>query len=116
MKMFRPFIMMFLFLLWTTVSFAQDNKVDVNTDVDLVKLYEQVVLEGYATVEVYKELAMAQYFRSNYTEAKRWFEKWFELEMPKDATVKHRYKQTLKALKVSHANNKYLAVTKVVAN
>ena len=89
---------------------AQSNNIDVNTDVDIVKVYEQVVKEGYATLDIYKELATAQYFRSNYSEAKKWFEKWFELETPTDKTIKHRYKQTLRALKISTMNNKYLAV------
>ena len=100
-----------LFLFASVSAVSQTKKTDVNTDVDLVKVYEQVVKEGYPTLEIYQELATAQYFRSNYAEAKKWFEKWFEMEEPKDKTVRHRYKQTLRALKVSTKNNKYLAVT-----
>ncbi|QIE59521.1 hypothetical protein G5B37_08080 [Rasiella rasia] len=116
MKNFHLIVAVCLALFCSLSVTAQTKKTDVNTDVDIVKVYEQVVKEGYPTLEIYKELAMAQYFRSNYKEAKKWFEKWFDLEMPKDAAAKHRYKQTLRALKVSAKNNKYLAVATAARN
>ncbi|MDX1462561.1 MAG: hypothetical protein R3359_05850 [Marinirhabdus sp.] len=96
-----------LFLISSSLC-AQTNSMAESTDVDIVKVYEQVIKEGYPSVQIYKELAMAQYFRSNYSEAKKWFEAWFKIERPKDQTALHRYRQTLKALKVSVENNEFL--------
>jgi hypothetical protein len=90
---------------------AQSSKpiTDVNTDVDVVKVFEQVVKEGYGTPAVYKELATAHYFKNNYADAKKWYELLFKTELPKDETTRYRYKQTLKALKLYKKNNIYLA-------
>jgi len=82
---------------------------DVNTDIDLVKVYIQVVKEGYGTLSIYKELANAYYFRSNYTESKKWFEKLFSEVEIKDPLHIYRYKQSLKALKIYTENNFYLS-------
>lgn len=105
-----------LFLLLFCVSFAiqaQNNTptktIDVNKDVDVVKVYEQVVKEGYGTPFIYKKLANANYFKSNYGDAKKWFEKLFSVEKPTDATLKYRYTQTLKALDLYTPENKYIS-------
>jgi len=98
----------------TTLAFSQTQKkttkkIDVNVDVDVTAVYEQVVKEGYGTAMIYKELANAHYFKSNYSAAKKWFEMLFEMERPTDATLKYRYKQTLKALQVYNKENEYLS-------
>lgn len=111
MKRRAPKLCAFLFLFFLTIVAFSQQKTDVNRDIDIVKVYEQTVEEGYPTLEIYQKLANAQYFRSNYREAKKWFEKWFEMEVPKDKAVLLRYKQTLKALRVSFKDNKYLAIT-----
>ncbi len=85
-------------------------KTNVNKDVDIVKVYEQVVVEGYGTAHIYKELANAYYFKNEYPKAKKWFEKLFDTESTSDATLKHRYRQTLKALDLEFKNNVYLAI------
>ncbi len=104
-----------LFLLLFCVSFtltaqssSPEKTIDVNKDVDVVKVYEQVVKEGYGTPFIYKKLANAHYFKSNYGAAKKWFEKLFSIEKPTDATLKHRYTQTLKALDLDTRENKYI--------
>ncbi len=74
------------------------KKIDVNKDIDVVKVYLQVVKEGYGTSFIYKELANAFYLRGNYSESKKWFEKLFAKEETADATMKYRYNQSLKAL------------------
>ncbi|PVW14152.1 hypothetical protein DDV96_10075 [Marixanthomonas spongiae] len=93
---------------------AQSNDakktVNVNTDIDIIKVYEQVVDEGYGTPFIYKKLANAHYFKSNYEAAKLWFEKLFSMEKPTDATLMYRYKQSLKALSLDFTSNKYLSV------
>ncbi len=103
-------IYLFLFfvgLSLTTYSQSQD-KIDVNRDIDLVKVYTQVVNEGYGTVSIYKELANAHYFRSDYSESKKWFEKLFSEEESQEKIHLYRYKQSLKALKLYTEDNVYL--------
>jgi hypothetical protein len=93
-------------------SFAQSemtNKTKINKKVDVVKVYEQLVLDGHGTPYIYKKLANAYYFKSEYGKAKKWFETLFEVEKPSDGTLKHRYRQTLKALSLEFENNEYLA-------
>ncbi len=91
--------LLFIFFFITTFCFSQsDKKINVNRDIDLVKVYKQVVKEGYGTPSVYKDLANATYFRSEYAESKIWFEKLFEEEKVTDKTLLFRYYQSLKAL------------------
>ena len=97
----------------TMMVFSQANTpvkiTDVNSDVDVTKVYEQVVLEGYGTPYIYKELANAYYFKSNYPKAKKWFEALFAVEKPTDETLLFRYKQTLRALHLQKEKNAYLS-------
>ena len=90
-------------------SSTSAQTINVNKDVDVVKVYEQVVKEGYGTPFIYKKLANAHYFKSNYKDAKKWFEKLFAEEKPTDATLKFRYKQTLKALNIYSPENRYIS-------
>ncbi|GHC46199.1 hypothetical protein [Ulvibacter litoralis] len=111
-----PQLICLLLLFISFSSLAQttkSSKIDVNKDVDIVKVYEQLAMEGYGTPRIYKELANAYYFKNEYKKAKKWFEQLFKLQKPLDATLKHRYRQTLKALNIAHANNEYLAVVKL---
>jgi len=103
-------VFLFLFFVGLSwVSFSQTQVgVDVNKDIDLVKVYTQVVNEGYGTISIYKELANAQYFRSNYTESKKWFEKLFSEVESQEKIHLYRYKQSLKALKLYKEDNIYL--------
>ena len=88
--------------------FSTQAQTNVNTDVDRTSVYEQVVKEGYGTPKIYKELGNGHYFKGNYAEAKKWFEKLFETNPLKDAKLKFRYRQTLKALNEDIANNPFL--------
>jgi len=101
-----------LFVCIYSFSFSQNEKENtVNTDIDIVKVYTQVVKEGYGTPQIYLELANGYYFRSNYAESKKWFEKLFDSEETTDETLLYRYKQSLKALGIFSENNTYLAVS-----
>ncbi len=87
------------------------SQTDVNRDIDVAKVYVQVVKEGYGTPTIYLKLANEYYFQSNYADAKMWYEKVFEAEKPTDKTILFRYKQSLKALKLNPKENPYLAVS-----
>ena len=107
----RIALLMFAFLaLGACSAFSQTAKTDVNKDIDVVKVYEQVVNEGYGTPEIYKKLANGYYFQGDYLNAKKWFETLFEIEKPSDKIMIFRYKQTLKALDIKLESNKYLSV------
>ncbi len=96
-----------LIVCFATSGYSQSST-DVNKDVDRTAVYEQVVKEGYGTPTIYKELGNGHYFKGNYAEAKKWFEKLFEIETLEDPMLKFRYKQTLKALKLDIETNTYL--------
>jgi hypothetical protein len=97
-----------VFLLGAALSGYAQSATDVNKDVDRTAVYEQVVKEGYGTPTIYKELGNGHYFKGNYAEAKKWFEKLFDTEGLEDPMLKFRYKQTLKALKLDTEENTYL--------
>lgn len=102
MKFKSNLLAFLLFAGISTVSFSQSNtKTDVNKDIDVVRVYEQVVSEGYGTPFIYKELANAYYFKSEYNKALLWFEQLFEVEKSNDPQILQRYEQTLKAVKIS---------------
>lgn len=100
-------ILLVVSLSMTSYSQSQGT-IDVNRDIDLVKVYIQVVNEGYGTVSIYKDLANEYYFRSDYSESKKWFEKLFSEEEPQEEILLYRYKQSLKALKLYTEDNVYL--------
>ena len=94
----------------STVSFSQNHgrKTDVNKDIDVVRVYEQVVKEGYGTSFIYKELATAYYFKSEYGKALTWFQKLVAEERNIGPELTHQYRQTLKAVAVIKQENSNL--------
>ena len=110
MKSFTLVALFFLFSLSTTAA-AQTTaieKTDVNKDIDLMRVYEQYVKDGYGTPAVYKKLADGYYFKNDYTTAK----KWLEALLQADTSTPKMYIQTLRALDIDTANNKYLTLQK----
>ena len=114
MKSFTLAALLILFSLSSSVT-AQTTEVvtaDVNKDIDLMRVYEQYVKDGYGTPAVYKKLANGYYFKNEYVSAKKWLEVLLQAD---DATPKmyvNRYIQTLRALDIDTANNKYLSFQK----
>ena len=107
-----PWLILVLLACTSMTTFAQSKrstKTDVIKKIDVGSVYEQVVLGGDGTPYIYKELAYSYYFKNEYQDAKKWFEKLFEVEEQSDKTIKHRYRQTLKALNLEFKNNRYLA-------
>lgn len=94
-----------LFLSFTTFSFSQAaRKTDVNKDIDIVRVYEQVVEEGYGTATIYKELATAFYYKNEYSKSLNYFQKLFALEKVTDPDLQYKYKQILRALEATSTN------------
>lgn len=106
-------ILVLVFFSVSSIAVSQTDskqKTDVNKDIDLVKVYESYVKDGYGTASIYNKLANAYYFKNEYVKAKKWFEKLFDSEKLEDATLKFRYKQTLKALNLNPEENSYLTI------
>lgn len=101
---------LFALLLYISVSsfsFSQVKlqKTDVNKDIDVVRVYEQVVREGYGTAFIYKKLATAYYFRSDYDRALTWFQKLFAETKNNDPELAQQYQQTLRAVAIENSEN-----------
>jgi hypothetical protein len=108
MKRIAPLMLIACFFMMLTAN-AQTN---VNKDIDVAKVYEQVVKEGYGTPTIYLKLANEYYFQNDYANAKKWYEKVFEeKDKATDKMLLFRYKQILKALKLNVDENPYLAVS-----
>ena len=54
----QKLLALFLFVGASTFSISQEKnpKTDVNKDIDVVRVYEQVVKEGYGTPFIYKKI------------------------------------------------------------
>lgn len=102
----QSLLVFLLFASVSTFSFSQTtpHKTDVNKDIDVVRVYEQVVVEGYGTPFIYKKLATAYYFKSEYGKALTWFQKLFSEEKNTDPELAHQYNQALKAVAVANNN------------
>ncbi len=90
-----------LFLTLYLSSFAQQSEVtgsQQNQDIDIIKVYEKVVEDGYESIQIFEKLANSNYERGNYTEAKKWFEKWFNKDKSPVNIAYLKYSKTLKAL------------------
>lgn len=100
-----------LFLVFSlTVNAQQSDIASTQKDqfIDVVKVYEKVVEEGYESVQIYEKLATTNFERGQYAAAKKWFEKWFEKDKNPDATAYLKYSQTLKELKEFEKAKHYL--------
>ncbi len=91
----------------SSLSIAQSatHKTDVNKDIDVVRVYEQVVKEGYGTPFIYKKLATAYYYKSEYDKAITWFQKLFSEEKNTDPELATQYNQALKAVAATSSKN-----------
>lgn len=114
MKSFTLVALLFLFSLSTplTAQSTEVEKTDVNKDIDLMRVYEQYVKDGYGTPAVYKKLADGYYFKNDYPTAKKWLEVLLQADNSTPKMYVNRYIQTLRALNIDTANNKYLSFQK----
>ena len=114
MKPFTLVTLLFLFSLSTTITAqtTEVEKIDVNKDIDLMRVYEQYVKDGYGTPAVYKKLADGYYFKNDYLTAKKWLEALLQADASTPKMYVNRYIQTLRALDIDTTNNKYLTLQK----
>lgn len=81
-----------------------------NQPIDVIKIYEMVVAEGYESAQIYETLATENFYISNFADAKKWFEKLFVLNPNPEPMAYYRYAKSLEALKELEKANQYLAL------
>ncbi|MEM0517958.1 MULTISPECIES: hypothetical protein [Aequorivita] len=87
----------------STFSFSQ-SKTNDNKQIDVVRVYEQVVRDGYGTPFIYERLATAYYFKGEYDKAVSWFQKFYSEKSNTDPTLAYQYTQSLKAVAYANSN------------
>ncbi len=101
-----------LTLLCCLIGLTAQNTALINTStneirIDVLAVYEEVVNDGYASVQVYEKLAHGRYEQHNFAEANRWFKKMFRLKKKPSAVDYKRYAETLDALDEHKKAKKY---------
>lgn len=80
-KNLTPLFIVLLFIAFTAQG--QENrstKTPESNQIDVIKIYDNVVKEGYESAQIYQKLAQANFVKENYIDSKKWFEKWFEID------------------------------------
>lgn len=97
-------LIVLFFSLLTSTLLAQTNTIDkANKEFENLayikasKIYEQVALSGFQSIELFQKLGDSYYFNANYKQAVNWYQQLFALtkEVPKEYFL--RYSQALKA-------------------
>ncbi len=100
----------FFLALYSSI-FAQQSEVpglQQNYNIDVVKVYEKVVEDGYESVQIFQKLANSHYSRGNYIQARKWFEKWFNLDKTPERIAYLKFSKTLQALNEIEKAKHYL--------
>mgnify|MGYP002620426080 CR=1 FL=1 len=76
--------------------------------IDVIKIYENVLADGYESAQIYQKLAQVNFVRENYNDAKKWFEKWFELDENPNPVAYYHYSKTLEYLNETEKAKEFL--------
>lgn len=109
--MHKVFFAHFFVIAFSIASFAQQSDVaslQQNQFIDVAKVYEKVVEDGYESVQIFQKLADTYYSRGNYTEAKKWFERWFQRDKSPEKIAYLKFSKTLDALHEKEKAKHYL--------
>lgn len=90
---------------------GQENlplKTSESNQIDVIKVYENVLEEGYESAQIYQKLAQANFARENYPDAKKWFEKWFEIDESPSPVAYYHYSKTLEYLNENEKAKEFL--------
>jgi outer membrane protein OmpA-like peptidoglycan-associated protein/tetratricopeptide (TPR) repeat protein len=92
-------------LLIATIGYAQTNKLkkaDKKFEdlayIDALKIYEELVDNGYEDAGLFMKLADSYYFNADYVEAAKWYGKFAALQADLPPENQFRYGQSLKAI------------------
>src|SRR5947207_10385956 len=75
-----------------------DEKYSHYAYIDAIKTYEQVAEKGYKSVDMFKKLANACYFNSEFEKAARWYGELFAMTQDLEPEYYYRYSQSLKSV------------------
>ncbi len=102
-----------LCLLCASASALSQEKQQANAgseiEIDVLAVYEEVVSEGYPSVQVYRTLANGRFLENNFIEAKKWYTLLFSLDKDLEAEDYYNFSKTLQALNQDAQAKKYLA-------
>ncbi|VXB97280.1 OmpA family protein [Maribacter litoralis] len=91
-----------------------DSKFTSYAYASAIRSYEELVKDGYAEEEIYKNLGNANYLNANYEEASSWYGKLFALKKADfDPEYIYRYAQTLKSLGKYNESDEWMQKFKV---
>jgi len=107
--------LLFFFFLTGSMFTLQAQKMNAPSSqadkpINIIKVYEMVVAEGYESSQIFETLATENFYLSNFEEAKKWFEKLFALNPNPEPLAYYRYAKSLEALKDLEKANQYLAL------
>ncbi len=102
-----------LFVSFTTALFAQqsvETDSQANQKIDVIRVYEMVVADGYESAQIFETLATEHFFKKNYADAKKWFEKLFVIDKSPEPIAYYRYAKSLEALEDHTRASLYLEI------
>lgn len=114
--------------LWSLGTFSQsaslkkaNQKYENFNFIDASKIYLKVAKSGYESEDLLKKLGNLYYFKANYTEAEKWYEKLYTLNHTTlESDYLLRYSQTLKATgkepEAEKIYNQFLSSSKLLNN
>jgi tetratricopeptide (TPR) repeat protein len=103
------FLVPIFFLTLHLSTFAQQSDV-ASINIDVIKVYEKVVEDGYESAQIFEKLANSNYERGHYSDAKKWFEKWFSKDKNPEAIAYLKYSKTLNVLNEPEKAKHYLSL------
>lgn len=110
--MLKFFYAAFLSVTFSSAIFCQNSSIATTIEIDVIKIYEQVLEEGYESAQIYQKLAQENFAKKNYLDSKKWFEKWFILDEKPEPIAYLQYSKTLEILNHDHKAKEYLALYK----
>lgn len=75
-----------------------DKKFNNYAYIDAIKTYERVAEKGYKSEDLFKKLADAYYFNSNFENASKWYKELFAMNTAVETEYYYRYAQSLKSI------------------
>ncbi len=118
LKIIIPVIMLkilfvaFLSVTFSSAVFSQNSNIATTIEIDVIKIYEQVVEGGYESAQIYQKLAQENFAKKNFLDSKKWFEKWFTLDEKPEPIAYLQYSKTLEILNQKQKAKEYLALYK----
>jgi tetratricopeptide (TPR) repeat protein len=81
-------------------------------EIDIIKVYEKVVEDGYSSAQIYEKLATSYYIKNDFANAVKWFEKLltFTTTSLPNPSIYLYYAKSLEALENHEKARKYRSI------